>query len=113
MSSLPRKFNLINYTWSIKEVQREFIDNAMINQGPPGSFGGFCDRAGLTVAIAKDFPEQEKPRAILHEVLHACFKNKHNIDKEVEEDIVCLLEERLTDLIKNNPKLINYLQENL
>lgn len=111
---LPNKVKLINYTWKINKVPQASIDQDMIDRGPPGNFGGYCDRLTKEIYLSKELNDQDRPRVLLHELLHACFTNKFDIlSMEKEEEVVRLFEERLTDLIKNNPKLITYLQENL
>lgn len=111
---MPKTFKLNNYTWSVHEVDQSIIDVSMKDQGPTGSYRGYCDTKEFEVVVSDRLHKQDKPRVILHEILHACFRNSDvPSTASDEEKVVCCLEERLTDLIKNNPKLISYLQENL
>lgn len=112
--ALPKKFELNNFTYDITPLTQDQIDKIMINVGKPGSFCGFFDNKNMTVGYLNKLPAQHKPRTILHELMHACIHDcDHISSRDQEENIVLHLEERVTDLIKNNPKLINYLQENL
>lgn len=114
MAKPPKQVKLINYDWEVAVVDQHVVDADMIMLGPPGSFCGNCNKREKRIYISKVHEAQEMPRTFLHEVLHACLINSHDIlTADLEEKVVCRLEERLTDLIKNNPKAIKYLQENL
>lgn len=109
---LPKNIKLNNHTVTIDHVDGPVIDKVMINMGPPGKFAGYYDHARLKIGIAKDVHKQRTPRIFLHEVLHACLGSM-DMPKDKEEEVVEHLEERLVDFIKNNPKAIKYLMENL
>jgi Zn-dependent peptidase ImmA (M78 family) len=113
LASIPKKVKLINYTWDILDVEQEQVDLALRATHPPGNGVGCCMKNDQTILISKKQSKQEKPRTVLHELLHACLIGPHGLTPDSEEKVVCLLEERLVDLIKNNPKLITYLKENL
>lgn len=111
---LPKEFRLNNYNWSIKELSQEEIDLDMRYSGAFGTYCGYSKFNNLTIGIRKDLDTQHKPRTVLHEVIHSCLRNlPKSFDKDVEEELVLHLTDQLTDLIKNNPKLIEYFKENL
>lgn len=113
MAKPPKIIKLINYDWVVNEVDQAVLDATVRNTHPCGSAIGNCIKNDQIILISKEQSKQELPRTVLHEVLHACLFRNKMLDYNREEEVVCLLEERLTDLIKNNPKLIKYLQENL
>ena len=113
MARPPKTFKLVNYSWDVRIVEQDTLDAILRHSYPPGSSLGVCRKQEQTILICRDQSKQELPRTVLHEALHACFIHNKILDHSKEEEVVLLLEERLTDLIKNNPKLIKYLQENL
>ncbi len=115
LTKVPSTFISNNFTWTITGLPQDKIDKEMAEAGPKGVFRGFSDRVTLRVVYAKEQSKQDIPRTVLHEVLHSLMRvNTTSIlEHELEEKVVVHLEERLTDLIKNNPKLIKYFQDNL
>lgn len=115
MASVPKTFKLNNQTWSIVPATQEEIDKEMIDQGPTGSYRGFTDRQTYRIVYKKEQHKQDVPRTVLHETLHALLRTSGPslMDHDTEEKVVVHLEDSLADLIKNNPKLIKYFQENL
>ena len=111
MAKPPKSFKLVNFDWTIDKVDQPTLDKAAASLVPPDTACGYSNRRNKTVLYTDD-ERQEIPRTILHEALHCCFYGL-DIGREKEESVVTHLEERLTDLIKNNPKLVKYLQENL
>lgn len=76
---------------------------------------GFIDIDNLSIHIKSSLPYQKKSVIILHEILHGMLMhtglNIKEKDDEMYEHIIESLSHSLFALIRNNPKLIEYLQQ--
>jgi hypothetical protein len=115
MSKLPSKVRIDHTDWTIKAAAQRDIDIEMLNQGPPGAYGGYMNPRDLVIAVKADEkrPASMQARTLLHEILHGCLVTYGELKGQDEEKLVVHLESQLTGVIKNNPKVINYLKENL
>jgi len=68
------------------------------------------------IQVSESQTEENQRSTLVHEILHAIIGQGlreflREPDPKFEEQIVALLEPRLFGLIRDNPKLIDYLQE--
>lgn len=88
----------------------------------PSDYGGYRHRDQL-IYVAPDLSKGHASCTLLHEVLHGIFDvysitralpiEKSEIRHMAEEDIILKLEVALTCLIRDNPKLIRYIERSL
>lgn len=76
-------------------------------------FLGEHDRDKGEIRLSGDVASSQQATALLHELLHACFaesglRAKH---PEIEEEIVASLEALLYAVLRDNPKVIQFIQE--
>ena len=82
------------------------------NDSLKGDCGEF-DPANMLIRINSKLGAHQVALTLIHECLHAMWWDAGLPKKEGEERIVSALEGRLGALIRDNPKLVSYLQEKL
>lgn|SRR5690606_18838680 len=81
-------------------------------KGKPES-AGVCNRLLKKIEIRKDHAHsQVAPEIILHEILHAVW-SEFQLDPRKEEEYITTLGVGLTNVFKDNPKLLKYLEKSL
>lgn len=101
---LPRTIKVGANTIEIKLVNgKEIQDDA-------GEFHAGTQEMKINKKLAKN----QKALTVIHETLHALIYDAGMAGtKMTEEQVVTTLEGRIGALIRDNPKLVQYLQENL
>ena len=100
------------YDVDIERHDQALIDTACASEGPPGSFDGYYHCGEQKIVIKDTLKGKREARVVLHECMHLCLNNS-GLESSKEEALVILLEDRVSQLFKQNPKLIKYLQETL
>jgi hypothetical protein len=72
-----------------------------------------CDRINQVIRVRDDLPEQLTAECLLHEVLHAAYDMGGIDPGDGEERTVTVMSIQLSQVIRDNPALIAYLQEAL
>lgn len=120
MTRLPSKVKILNHTWTIVEESLEPED------GSDYPNYGKCERFDQVITINKDMTVDNKRVTLLHELLHACRYSNGNpgllpdftdVSKEEiiltwEHMLLGLYEEPFLSILRNNPKVVEYLVSN-
>lgn len=120
MTRLPSKVKILNHTWTIVEESLEPED------GSDYPNYGKCERFDQVITINKDMTVDNKRVTLLHELLHACRYSNGNpgllpdftdVPKEEiiltwEHMLLGLYEEPFLSILRNNPKVVEYLVSN-
>lgn len=72
-----------------------------------------CDRMNLVIRLRTDLPKTMVAQLLLHETLHAAFDMGDLNGADTEEKIVTVLSLQLSQIVRDNPELVAYLQEAL
>ena len=72
-----------------------------------------CDRVNQIIRVRDDLPEQLTAECLLHEVIHAAYDMACIDIGDSEERTVSALGNQLSQVIRDNPDLVAYLQEAL
>lgn len=75
------------------------------------SLWGNCDHTALSVAINSKIAKDFERVVVVHELLHAIYHLSGIPESEEEEKIVTSLSPLLLLLMRDNPKLLEYLCE--
>ena len=97
---LPSTVKLGGHTIEVQETETE-------------DWYGRYHRAGLLIEIRKDQSPSQKAASLLHELLHAIWGESDlpkKFNENGEEEVVTVFEGGLYDLIRNNPKFIEYIR---
>lgn len=108
--SPPKSITIGMDTITVKEVTQEHLDSFGLHK--PGQTGAAYSFDKNVIFLNKKTVPQRKARYIIHELVHVAL-NRLFLPRRLEEKIVERLDEQLSMLIRDNPKLINYLQRNL
>lgn len=81
-----------------------------VSTGPLKHMGEYTHREGK-IKIADDLSTSQGAATLLHEILHSCYRTAYLGPKDAEETIVRNLEVLLYQVIRDNPKLIKFIQE--
>lgn len=108
---LPKKVTIAEKVYDIIHAPQSIIDKHM-KHARPGTYKGLLDADNHKLYTNTELDGAPLARLFLHEMIHALLERLID-DHEEEERIVLILEERLAGLIRNNPKVIKYLQETL
>lgn len=97
---LPKSVKVGGHTLKLKAVKK-------------AKYLGEHDQAKGEFRISADVSTSQQASALIHEILHACFaesglREKH---QEAEEEIVASLEALLYAVLRDNPKVIQFIQE--
>ena len=72
---------------------------------------GQYERSKALISVDKSLAPSQKAATILHEVLHVIIAETHpTMSESLEEKLVTTLETGLFAFIKDNPKLIRYME---
>ena len=63
----------------------------------------------LLIEVDPSYPDQIVKETLLHECMHAIFKDTFLVDDETEEKIIRMLSPGVMHLLKDNPDLQSYL----
>lgn len=77
---------------------------------------GVCTGDAESILIAEDMTEAQKRDTLIHESLHAEFRQGltsvlKEYDKTLEETLCAFLAPRILGLLRDNPKLVEYLTD--
>lgn len=72
-----------------------------------------CDRVALVIRVREDLPPQIKAECLIHEALHAAYDMAGLESGDPEERTVSLLANQLSQVVRDNPALVAYLQSAL
>lgn len=72
-----------------------------------------CDRINQVIRVRDDLPPQFMAECLWHEVIHAAYDIGCLDSTDGEERIVSVLGNQLSQVIRDNPDLIAYLQDAL
>lgn len=111
--NIPKQIKLLHYTYDIIETNNvNLIEDKW----------GIISYTDEKIYIKKDITYSNKQVVLLHEIMHFCFHvNENNLIykpdndadiKELEHFFINGIEENLAYVIKNNPKVMKYLQLN-
>lgn len=104
--SLPKEIKVLGLDYEVKEYE----DNLTVKDA------GFTHVHGNLISITTGMKPKQQACTLLHEVLHAVFAEMgmHNSPiKDGEEYIVECLSNGLIQVIRDNPHLIEFLQESM
>lgn len=101
---LPASVRVGALDYAIKPWSQKAADNTRAY--------GMCDRATLVILIQEDLTPQKQAEVLLHEILHACYDNAGlNMEPTLEEErVVNGMGYQLLQVIRDNPKLMVFLQ---
>lgn len=105
MSSIPTKVKVGYLTYDIQLVQNLFNEDGQALYGEQSSFEQYI-RLNITAA------EDQIKAAFIHEILHAIIDQYYPMYLKHEERIVNSLTTGLTNLLNDNPDLMEYLCSN-
>lgn len=73
-----------------------------------------CIPGNQTLQIRADLPAQQQACALVHEMIHGCFRAFYLPETNMSEEDVCSrLEVPFTHIIRDNPKLFDVLRDAL
>ena len=107
---IPKTIKISHYNYSIIETNDEEILD--------GNWG-LIDYGQEVIYIRKELTHANKQTCLLHEILHGVFHmNRNNVmlfpsvkkEKDLEHHFIFGVEETLMSVIKDNPKVMEYLQ---
>lgn len=106
----PKTVKVGPYTYDV------FLESSETNQDL-GNCYGYHDFDELSIVIRKELPLSLQRGVLLHELLHALYDvselDETHINEEkkahVEEVVVSRLTAHLLSLVRDNPKLVEYL----
>lgn len=113
LPSIPKTIKVLHHTYTIVE-EMENLDTEL-----DGNYG-YCDFNNTKIVIKKDMSHSKKQETLLHEVMHACIEagivpiypenayKKMNSD-EWEHRYIYALENTLLNVLKDNPKFVEFL----
>lgn len=82
-------------------------DVKFIKKWVDGELHGKCDNSAHKIKIYEGGPQNEIANTIIHEILHAgWYSYGIGLSDKEEERIVSALANCITDVVKNNPRLI-------
>lgn len=99
MRKLPKTVKIGGHTISI--TQKSGLEN----------MGEYEREKGL-ITLEKDMDQSQKAATLLHEILHVILTEMHpKLPAQTEEGVVTALEVGLFAFIKDNPKVVRYLED--
>ena len=102
--TFPKSVRIGPFDVRIKHLEGEARDTCL---------GTFSDTT-LTISIRDVFAtKQQEAETFLHELIHGIFSVAGIHDRDTHERTVALLSTCLAQVIRDNPKLIDILQEKL
>jgi hypothetical protein len=111
--ALPKTVRLDSADYSITAVSQNELDRIAVSIAPPGALAGCISyRTHDILLVTKDTSPSRVARNLLHEAIHGLIVDS-KIPKDLNEEVTLFLESRLSSFIKDNPKVIKYLQETL
>jgi hypothetical protein len=111
--ALPKTVRLDGSDYDVVTVSQDELDKITPMAGPPGSFAGCIHYKDLAVyLVTKETNPSRVARNLLHECIHGMIIDS-KIPRDLNEDFTIFMEARMTSFIKDNPKVIKYLQETL
>jgi hypothetical protein len=102
---LPKKLRIGGRTYKIMSWQAKEAATA-------GKFAE-CDKVNKIIRVDESWGEVEAAASLLHEILHAVFEEYVMKPDDDEERTVTTMEKGLIQVIKDNPKLWEYIGESL
>lgn len=99
---LPKEARIGHATYSILEKDAKWYEDT------DGKFG-HCDFRNLEIAVVTaDLPQTQIINTVVHEYLHALFR-EYSLVSEQEEQIVTCLANGLCQISKDNPEFVKML----
>lgn len=101
--------------WVLKVGHRDITVERLslvdgLDQGLQGCFSNRHSR----ISITDGYPLQEQAATLWHEIIHACYECFGLPDRPLDQEGVCeALERPLATVIRDNPKLLQRLQDAL
>lgn len=74
---------------------------------------GECDRFNNVIRVRDDISRQRSAETMIHEILHAVWDTQGLGDNETEERIVTCFGLGLSQVIRDNPDFVAWVQQNL
>lgn len=102
--------NKIKLPESVRVGFRTYKISELGDPGPsirPNHFG-WQDYDGARIIIETDTDCEMQAQVLLHEILHACWKNGE-LPKKHEEHIVSVLSHTLTQVFQDNPEVMDWI----
>lgn len=120
MATLPKKVKIGAQDWSI--IERTPNEDGMLNDD---AYAYTLERSNLIV-LHKELPATRKRQVLLHELMHAIYSSEthSNIKPDMEDAkpdevinvwehwFIGIYENKLLGLMRENPKLMEYLLAN-
>jgi hypothetical protein len=107
----PKKVKVGVHTYKVV-IDRAAIDACSVAGGVESARLGDCNHENLTITLEPHMASSMLKETLLHEVLHACFGvigAIEDVDDKTEEKLVLRLSPVLMGLLRENPKLIEYI----
>ena len=82
-------------------------DNAIVASS---GASGRCDAEGLVISLNGGMAPTALADTLLHELVHACV-GPCNLDEKVEERVALALGPALLALIRDNPRLVRWIEQ--
>lgn len=106
MAKLPQKVKIGPTHYSINYMSKD--------QDEAGVYGR-CNTKTHEIHINRSICDEEAKASVLHEVLHGVFSVANvshvlNMNEQGEENLIRMLEPFMLQLIRENPKLMEYLK---
>lgn len=103
MATLPKRVKVAHYSIPITPLSPELAKDL-------GRFGDF-DGHKYVIRMEKGITDDKTRDVLLHELLHAAYWIYGLKDEDEEERIVTVLTTAMLTMMRDNPKLVNFLTE--
>ena len=104
MVDMPKKVKIGSSVYTVEQTDKNIIVGGAECIGSVSYWDG-------NIQIAKSAGEGIKPQTLMHEIIHAITVERMGNSFEQDEKYIDGLAAGILMLIRNNPKLINYIVE--
>jgi hypothetical protein len=112
--ALPKSVVLDSSTYTVVPMSQPEMDRVMSSVAPDGAIAGCIQYRQNAIYLVTD--KVNSPGRVARNFLHECIHGliiDSKIPRDLNEETTIHLESKLAAFIKNNPKVIKYLQETL
>src|SRR5688572_7820069 len=102
MAELPKRLQVGYLTYAVEQWAKS----------PPDQCGE-CDNNWGIIKVDVQYGPQRTAEILLHEVLHAIYRNGAIEAGDEEERVVTILANQLSQIWRDNPELVTFLSESL
>lgn len=99
---LPSVIRILYRSWTIECIDDEAADELGVD--------GDCKKHRAAIRIRDSLEDVVKVDTVLHEVIHAIYSEYNIKDDDGEEDTVQVVASGLTQVLHDNPKLLQWIK---